>query len=328
MSAAMSHLPVIDVAPLLGEGLDLEPVALEIRRACQDAGFFYVSGHGVGEDLQGRLERLSRIFFAQDDESKMVIRMERGGRAWRGYFPVGAELTSGRPDRKEGLYFGAELADDHPRVRAGVVLHGRNLFPDIAGFRETVLEYMAPLTHLGHALMRGIALSLDLESSYFHDRYTAEPLVLFRIFNYPPPPVLPEGEWGVGEHTDYGMLTILRQDHTGGLEVRTPSGWLDAPPLPGTFVCNIGDMLDRMTGGRYRSTPHRVRHASASNRLSFPFFFDPDFDAVVHPIVSPLLDDAGQRWDGSSVHQFQGTYGDYIQAKVARVFPRLRENLL
>jgi isopenicillin N synthase-like dioxygenase len=105
--------------------------------------------------------------------------------------------------------------------------------------------------------MAGIALSLGLEESYFADRYTSEPLTLFRIFNYPPDLSLPDGEdkWGVGEHTDYGVLTILKQDDSGGLQVKSKSGWIAAPPIPGSFVCNIGDMLDRMTVRLYRSTP-------------------------------------------------------------------------
>ena len=153
-------------------------------------------------------------------------------------------------------------------------------------FRETVLEYLEAMTRLGHELMRGIALSLGLSETYFADRYTSDPLILFRIFNYPAQPSRPKENksWGVGEHTDYGVLTILRQDSTGGLQVKSRSGWIDAPPLPGSFVCNIGDMLDRMTGGLYRSTPHRVRNPGGQDRLSFPFFFDPNFNAEVKPI--------------------------------------------
>ena len=132
--------------------------------------------------------------------------MSRGGRAWRGYFPVGRELTSGKPDRKEGLYFGAELPADHPAVLAGKPLHGPNLFPGIPGFRETVLRYIDSLTALGHALMSGISLGLGLDEHYFKQRYYADPLILFRIFNYPHSSTPQSGEtaWGVGEHTDYG----------------------------------------------------------------------------------------------------------------------------
>ena len=257
--------------------------------------------------------------------------MALGGRAWRGYFRVGDELTSGKPDQKEGLYFGAELPADDPRVLAGTPLHGPNLFPaEPAGFREAVLEYMAALTGLGHRLMAGLALSLGLEESYFADRCTGEPLTLFRIFNYPPPadPAL----WGVGEHTDYGLLTILLQDDAGGLEVKSRSRWVPAPPVPGSFVCNIGDMLDRMTGGLFRSTPHRVRNPAPRDRLSFPFFFDPNFFARVQPIELPGRDlppdDRDERWDRASVHAFEGTYGDYLLGKVGKVFPELRAAVL
>jgi isopenicillin N synthase-like dioxygenase len=189
---------------------------------------------------------------------------------------------------------------------------------------------MAALTGLGHQIMAGLALSLGLEESYFADRLTGEPLTLFRIFNYPPPadPAL----WGVGEHTDYGLLTILLQDDAGGLEVKSRSRWVPAPPVEGSFVCNIGDMLDRMTGGLYRSTPHRVRNPAPRDRLSFPFFFDPNFFARVQPInlsgrdLPP--DDRDERWDRASVHAFEGTYGDYLLGKVGKVFPQLRAAVL
>jgi isopenicillin N synthase-like dioxygenase len=342
----MTSLPIIDVSPLVAEALrqgsdqplrhgsgqadDRRRAADAIRDACRSAGFFYIVGHGVDEALQSRLESSSRQFFAQPVEKKLRIRMELGGLAWRGYFPVRGELTKGKPDLKEGLYFGAELPDDHPRVAAGTPLHGRNLFPDIAGFRESVLAYIEAMTRLGHALMEGFGLSLGLEPSYFRDRYTRDPLVLFRIFYYPASEPAAKPEWGVGEHTDYGLLTILKQDDVGGLQVKGPSGWIDAPPMAGSFVCNIGDMLDRMTGGFYRSTPHRVRNRGGRGRLSFPFFFDPGFDADVRPIRpgAAIVDDRADRWDHASVHEFQGTYGDYILAKVSKVFPELRRKVL
>src|SRR5205814_2975551 len=141
-----------------------------IGETCRLSGFFYISNHGVDGGLQRRLEDLGRQFFAQDLETKLGIRMSLGGRAWRGYFRVGDELTSGKPDQKEGLYFGTELSANDPRVLAGTPLHGPNLFPaEPEGFREAVLEYMAALTGLGHRLMAGLALSLDLEEAYFAD---------------------------------------------------------------------------------------------------------------------------------------------------------------
>jgi len=310
-----SHVPVIDIAPLVNHTAERFDAAAQIGRACRDCGFFYVVGHGTDESLCRQLEKLSRRFFAQSETDKMKIAMSRGGRAWRGYFPVGNELTSGKPDRKEGIYFGTELPDDHPDVLARKPLHGPNLFPDLPGFREVVLQYLDALTQLGQALMSGIALDLGLDENYFRDRYTGDPLILFRIFNYPYVPETAQAEitWGVGEHTDYGLLTILRQDDTGGLQVKSRSGWIEAPPIPGSFICNIGDMLDRLTRGIYRSTPHRVLNRSQRDRLSFPFFFDPSFDARIQAIdglESPAaLDDSHDRWDHANVHEFSGTYG-------------------
>lgn len=205
-------------------------------------------------------------------------------------------------------------------------MHAANLFPvNLPNLRSVVLNYMATMTQLGQQVMAGIALSLGLESTYFRDRYTADPFTLFRIFHYPAASTAPADHWGVGEHTDYGLLTILKQDDLGGLQIRSHGRWLEVPPLPNTFVCNIGDMLDRMTGGYYRSTPHRVKNTSGRDRLSFPFFFDPNFDVEVQPIQRHLTqwDDKAERWDQASVHEFQGTCGDYVLSKVAKVFPAL-----
>ncbi|GIE99280.1 iron/ascorbate oxidoreductase [Paractinoplanes rishiriensis] len=316
------------MSALLGRaGPPVPEVARDIERACRDSGFFYVVGHGVPAALLDRLDTLSRRFFALPVAGKMDIAMRHGGAAWRGYFPLGAELTSGRPDRKEGLYFGAELGEDDPRVRAGLPLHGRNLFPaQVPELRTVVLDYLDALTATAQAVLRGVAVSLDLDADYFAHGYTADPTVLFRIFHYPPSPP-DDDDWGVGEHTDYGLLTLLAQDDNGGLQVRTAGGWIDAPPIPDAFVCNIGDMLDRLTGGWYRSTPHRVRNLSGRDRLSFPFFFDPDFTAEVPPLPRRASGDAdrGSRWDGQDLQAFSGTYGAYLINKVSHVFPQLRQ---
>jgi isopenicillin N synthase-like dioxygenase len=270
-------LPVIDVGPLAGDSpaAARAAVAEQLQLACRERGFFYVTGHGVPAGLVDELADASAEFFALPMAAKLEIAMDRGGRAWRGFFPVGAELTSGEPDQKEGLYFGAELSGDDPRVRAGLPLHGPNLFPrQVPRLGPLVLAYLDALTSLGQAVLAGLAESLGLDSGYFATGCTADPTILFRIFHYPQSAPQDSG-WGVGEHTDYGLLTLLAQDDSGGLQIAAPEGWIDAPPVPGTLVCNIGDMLDRLTGGWYRSTPHRVRNLSARGRLSFPFFLDP-----------------------------------------------------
>jgi isopenicillin N synthase-like dioxygenase len=320
----VSSVPVIDVA---GGAV---AVAGEIDSACRDTGFFVVTGHGVPPALLERLDALAREFFALPDDEKAEIAMSRGGRAWRGWFPVGGELTSGAPDVKEGLYFGQERPpSDRP-------LHGPNLFPARpAGLRDAVLHYMDAVTALGHELLRGISAGLGLDAGWFDRHLTADPLVLFRVFHYPPVAAGDE-RWGVGEHTDYGLLTILAQDATGGLMVRSSDGWIDVPVVEGAFVVNLGDMLERMTAGRYKSTPHRVRNTSGVDRLSFPLFLDPAWDADVRPVPgagaatagAATVDDSATRWDRSSVHEWSGTYGEYLLAKVGRVFPALRDEVL
>jgi isopenicillin N synthase-like dioxygenase len=323
------EIPVIDISPLVhsvASENDLQRVATEIRQACCDHGFFYIKGHGVSEQLQADLEAVSQSFFSLSEADKMKIAMPLAGTAWRGYFPVGNELTSGKPDLKEGIYFGAELEDDHPKVVSRTHLHGKNLFhPNSEQMRNTVLSYMDAVTKVGHALLRGVALSLGLTSDYFEKETTKDPFILFRIFHYPGKASIPQADWGVGEHTDYGLLTILKQDNIGGLQVKVQGKWIDAPPIPNTFVCNLGDMLDRMTGGLYRSTPHRVLNTSGKSRLSFPLFFDPGFDVHVKPIegFASVNDSVSERWDNENIYKFDGPYGEYLVNKVSKVFPEL-----
>ena len=328
---APPDVPVIDIHALTTPGAsadDLAHVAFQLDAACRDVGFFYIVGHRVDPTLLTMLDDAARTFFARPEAEKTEIAMAHAGHAWRGWFPLGGELTAGVADRKEGLYFGAELGHDHPSVKAGTPLHGPNLFPrQPPELRTAVLAYMEAMTRLGQAVLGGLALALGLDRNWFADDLTADPLVLFRIFRYPPAsPVT--GDWGVAEHTDYGLLTILAQDASGGLEVRTPTGWIHAEPIRNSFVCNLGDMLERLTGGRYRSTPHRVRNTTTEDRLSFPFFLDPSWNATVErlPIVERPPDGTdADRWDHANVHGFTGTYGEYILGKVAKVFPDLAD---
>ncbi|MFL5297268.1 MAG: isopenicillin N synthase family dioxygenase [Phenylobacterium sp.] len=333
-------LPIIDMSPLFGRGdtAGRGRVAGEIARACEAHGFFYLVGHGISADVLTELETESRRFFALPLAARMAISMDKGGRAWRGYFPVGGELTSGRPDLKEGLYLGTELGPDHPRVRSGLPMHGANLWPaELPGLKAAASAYMAGATRAAAALMEGVSLSLGLDDGYFARAYTGEPTVLFRIFHYPatgPTDVDWSRSWGVGEHTDYGLLTLLAQDRHGGLQVKAPGGWIDAPPIEGALVCNVGDMLECLTGGRFKSTPHRVMNVSGHDRLSFPLFFDPDFLAPMQRLPAGARADGridadkSERWDRASVHEFEGTYGDYLLGKVAKVFPQLKEQAL
>jgi isopenicillin N synthase-like dioxygenase len=334
LTSSTENLPVIDIASLRHGTQDIARIGAALDRACCEFGFFYVTGHGIDPALSARLMTLARKFFTFPLEQKLAIAMAHGGRAWRGYFPVDGELTSGRPDRKEGIYFGTELGPDDARVRAGVPLHGMNLYPPLSGFRDTLLTYMDEVTAVGQRLLGGIAVGLGLAPDYFLERYTRAPTVLFRIFNYPPATAGAD-ELGVGEHTDYGLLTLLRQDEVGGLEVWHRDRWLSAPPVPDSFVCNVGDMLERLTAGRYVSALHHVRNVSTRDRISMPLFLDPSFDAVLAPItaLAPDLSATGRqrparRWDGTDLATVGGTYGEYLLNKVSKVFPELRAEVL
>jgi isopenicillin N synthase-like dioxygenase len=307
-------VPVIDLGDV--------DAAARIDAACRAHGFFSITGHGIDPELCERLLGRARDFFALPDDVKAAVAMDRGGKAWRGWFPLAGELTSGVPDRKEGIYFGAEDAADDPRP-----LHGANLFPaEPADLHPTVLEVLDAFTALGHRVMALLAEGLGLEGDWFARHLTGDPTILFRIFHYPPRVDTDgAGDWGVAEHTDYGLLTLLLQDDAGGLQVRTGGEWVDVPPVPAALVCNLGDMLERLTGGRYRSTPHRVVSPRGSGRLSCPFFFDPSWDVRVQPLPlpDPSPGEVVARWDGADPLAYDGPYGEYLLSRVAKVFPHL-----
>jgi isopenicillin N synthase-like dioxygenase len=327
----VASVPVIDVGGLTTDTVPAA-VADAIDRACREVGFFSIVGHGVDPTLATRLDALAREFFARPESEKEAVAMVHGGTAWRGWFPLHGELTSGTPDHKEGYYFGRELGPTDPRVQAGIPLHGPNVWPVApAGLRTALLAYLSALEDLGQRLTAAMSVALGFDPLTLSDRWFRDPVILLRLFRYPPPTASDDPPKGVGEHTDYGFLTLLWQDASGGLEVRSGDRWVEIPSVPDAFVCNLGDMLDRVTGGRYRSTPHRVRSPRATDRISIPFFFDPDWDAVMEPL--PLAgprpaDDADRRWDGASVHSFDGTYGEYLLGKVAKVFPELRDAVI
>jgi len=316
------------MSPLFGDDAAARAaISREIGAAAASAGFFYVTRHGVSEAILQRLEVEARGFFDLPDADKQAIAMAKGGVAWRGWFPLGGELTSGRPDGKEGVYFGEELGPDDPRVVAGWPLHGANLWPAAApDLRPAVLDFFDAATRAAAVLMEGVSLALGLEADYFARAYLRRPTRLFRVFTYPP---TPPDSWGVGEHTDYGLLTLLAQDDVGGLEVLTDGGWIATPPIAGTLVCNVGDMLERLTGGRFVSAPHRAVNRSGRSRLSFPFFYDPDFEAVMTPAPgAPAQPRRRRRWDNADVHAVTGTYRQYLTEKVDRVFPDLGAEVL
>eukprot|EP00010_Vexillifera_abyssalis_P005178 CAMPEP_0201555480 /NCGR_PEP_ID=MMETSP0173_2-20130828/49331_1 /ASSEMBLY_ACC=CAM_ASM_000268 /TAXON_ID=218659 /ORGANISM="Vexillifera sp., Strain DIVA3 564/2" /LENGTH=258 /DNA_ID=CAMNT_0047967291 /DNA_START=150 /DNA_END=923 /DNA_ORIENTATION=- len=258
--------------------------------------------------------------------------MTKGGEAWRGYFRVGEEFTSGKPDQKEGYYFGREQTHE---AAHSLPMHGKNIYYSLEQ-KQVVEAYLSSLEWIGQQLLSLIGQSVGLQANYFQKRFEKEPTILFRWFNYPQQPESAP-QWGVQEHTDYGFVTLLLQDDSGGLQVlntRTMR-WIEAPPIDNTLVCNIGDMLELWLHGLIRATPHRVMNKQKHDRLSFPFFFDPSWNASLQPIPIEMIDqqklldhkqyhaaaaaDVYQRWDGLDLETFsQSQYGDFLWQKVKK----------
>ncbi|HSI02613.1 MAG TPA: 2-oxoglutarate and iron-dependent oxygenase domain-containing protein [Reyranella sp.] len=276
-------VPVIDVAPLFGSSeAAARAVSAEIRRASVEVGFFYVRGHTVPPPLMQGMLASAKAFFARPEAEKRRIQVNA---AHRGYVPF-AQTTLGRaykPDLKESLNFAFPFQPGDPYLADTKPLIGLNQWPDDApDLRRTAEAYYAAVFELGQRLLEGFALALDLERSFFRGLYR-HPLVRARLVHYPPQPEgQAEGQFGAAPHTDWGCITVLWQDDVGGLQVRNRAGqWIDAPPIEGTFVINIGDMLERWSNDLFVSTPHRVVNASGRERYSIPIFYDPDFETVV-----------------------------------------------
>ena len=319
-------IPIISIKSLLTDGKD-DSVDDQIGRACMDVGFFIVVDHGVSKDLQRDLEVSTKRFFDLPKRVKNEIHMSRALKAWRGYFSVGEELTSSVVDEKEGIYFGSETPEDKRP------LHGSNLYPNKEMSRVVPL-YMKQMTKLGRTILRSIARFLKV-SSEFENQFN-RPTTLFRAFHYPPhDPKLGSQVFGVGEHTDYGYLTILKTDDVGGLQVKMMNGsWSDVKYVENGLIINLGDALEHNTQGLLRATPHRViqRKNTTRSRYSWPFFFDPNFDTeMINVKLPPSLEliarkrreDERSRWDGKDPKKYRGTYGNYLMQKVSKVFPEL-----
>ena len=290
-TGATASIPVIDMAGLNGNEAEKAGVAREIRAACTGSGFFYITGHGLAAVQFERLLEQSRAFFALPLAQKDALAMAK----WncnRGYEPLrGQRLEADAPpDLKEGFQIGVELPAGHPALSYDTSNHGANHWPsDLPEFRRVMEAYLGQMLRVSNLLMRGLALSLDLEEDYF-DSFGEAPIATLRLLHYPPQPPNPApNEKGCGAHTDWGAITLLLQDASGGLEVQTADGkWIPAPPIPGTLVINIGDLFARWTNNLYHSTMHRVINRSGRDRYSVPFFFDGPSDYGVTCIPTCL----------------------------------------
>lgn len=286
-SIEKAALPIIDLQGLRSDNLTArKEVAAAIRTACLDKGFFYIAGHGIDPRLIEETLTASRAFFALSSDEKMSLDLRHSSAA-RGYEPLQAQtLEAGTPpDLKEGFYIGTEAALDDPRVLAGEYKLGPNQWPhSLPAFRPVMEEYFSALSLLGETLMRGIALSLHLDEHHFSG-FCENALKRLRLLHYPPQPAnAAPGQRGVGAHTDFGGLTILLQDPSGGLQVfdHAASSWIHADPIDGTYIVNLGDLIARWTNDVYRSTLHRVVNTSGRDRYSVPFFFHGNPSFVVN----------------------------------------------
>jgi isopenicillin N synthase-like dioxygenase len=294
-----ANLPVIDIAALRDTSPETRNEAVaNLRKACLDSGFFYISNHGIADALVDDIFSAARSFFALSEADKNALDITKSP-CRHGYEPLKRQtLEVGAPaDLKEGYYIGSE-------VGSNAKFTGPNLWPSsLPEFRATMETYYREMRSLAESLMQGIASSLSLEADYFTD-FCREPYARLRLLHYPPQPEnAGENEKGAGAHTDFGGLTILLQDSCGGLQVldRKNRSWIHADPIPATFVVNLGDMMARWTNDRYQSTLHRVVNTSGRERYSIPFFFHGNLDYSVACIPTCLA--AGERpaYDGTTV---------------------------
>lgn len=275
-------VPLIDISGLRSiSAADRKSVADAIDRACREIGFFYITGHGVPDSLVTELTAISRRFFDQPLDTKMAI-ASANSEHFRGYVPIHAEEHNpghGR-DWHEALDFGREPRPGHA-PDAG--FYGPNQWPDaLPALRPVVERYYAAMLALANDLLRGFALALDLEEGYFLPKFDWAAGWL-RLLHYPPQPAGPASAGiGIGEHTDYDAFTILWQDQSGGLEVQGLDGsWIQAPPIAGSYVINIANLMQRWTNDLYKSTPHRATNRSGLERTSVPFFVNANPETVV-----------------------------------------------
>ncbi len=300
-----AHIPVIDIAPLVA-GEDTAALARSFFEAYSETGFAYIINHGIDPALRADVFDAARRFHALPETDKRAIALNENH---RGYIAINtstdvnsdlAEVT--RPNQSASFMMMREDAVADPAV----YLSGPNLWPDLPGFRAACEAYVAAMRGLGSALM-GLALDALGVTDRTILRAFDTPTIWFRLLHYPPqPPLAPEDLYGAAPHKDFGCLTLLAQDDVGGLQVQTPGGaWVDAPPMPDAFVVNVGDMLQRMSNGQLRSTPHRVINVTGRERYSAPFFFDPHVSTEIAPLA------------GTGVPQFAPlNFGAFLRAEL------------
>jgi isopenicillin N synthase-like dioxygenase len=282
--ASTHSLPLLDLALLNGSETDRQAFLADLRHAARDIGFFYLTGHGIDPTLLEQIQTLSRQFFALPDEEKLTVAMVNSPH-FRGYNRAAAELTRGQPDWREQFDIGAERTPlpqtlETPRWAQ---LQGPNQWPAaLPELKPALLQWQREMTGMALRLLRAFALALDLDENAFDELYGDKPNEHIKLIRYPGRETTQSGQ-GVGAHKDSGFLSFLLQDKQRGLQVEVEEGrWIDAVPQSGTFVVNIGELLELASNGYLRATVHRVETPPAgTDRLSIAFFLGARLDAVV-----------------------------------------------
>jgi isopenicillin N synthase-like dioxygenase len=314
---AFDRIPIVDIGPLMyGPSEAHSLIARQLREAASQVGFLHVTGCAPPVGVFERMLAATKAFFALPEAEKLQSYIGLSS-CHRGYVPEGEEtFAGGTPDRKEAFDLSLDLPADDPDHVAGVPMLGPNTWPDVPGFREAVTAYYEHTMAVGRALFRGFALALGEDGGFF-EPYLAKPASQLRLLHYPADAEASDRP-GIGAHTDYECFTLLRP--TGpGLEVLNGSGvWVDAPPLPGAYVVNIGDLLQLWSNGEFAATTHRVR-AVTSERWSFPLFCTVDHHTRVEPL--PQFVRPGRSPVPGVVA------GEHLFAQTAQTFRYLRRRL-
>jgi isopenicillin N synthase-like dioxygenase len=330
MTLSLESLPVLDLSRLDAGPEEASRFRDELRDAMHEVGFFYLAGHGVPQELTDAILDVSRRFFDLPEDQKLAVENVRSPQ-FRGYTRVGGELTDGAVDWREQIDIGVERSTVDPG--AGVPdywrLEGPNLWPGaLPEMRGIVSEWTARLSAISLALLRALAVSLGAPENTFDAAFAERAFPLLKIVRYPGESN-PEPKQGVGSHRDGGVLTLLLvEPGKGGLQVDYQGQWIDAPPVPGTFVVNIGEMLELATNGYLKATLHRViSPLKGTDRVSLPFFYNPALDATMPQLaVDPQFQ---ARARGLSVDPTNSpileTYGDNALRYRIRAHPNVVE---
>jgi isopenicillin N synthase-like dioxygenase len=311
---AFEEIPIIDFAPMLGSDLAAkQALAAELRHACTEIGFFYIRNHGVAQELIDATFAECPRFFGLPLDEKMAIHV-RHSLNNSGYTPLLEENTdpTARGDLHEAFDIAHELPETEPDRAQVARYYGANQWPDsstVPGFRNTVETYYRAMHDLGRRLFAAFALALDLPEDYFAP-LASRPTAVMRIVAYPSQSgVIDPQQIGIGAHSDYECFTILAQETVPALQVRNQQGkWIDAPPIRGTFVINIGDQMARWTNDVFASTLHRAVNTSGRARYSIPFFLGSNHDTLIEALPSCVSTDRPAKYPPVLA-------GDYVQSR-------------